>query len=150
MNSQLETQMNAVHGFSVWLTSAMPSLVESEYDAEFRDHVLHVLDVFERELRRQIDGDPATQDFFALIANTQILARMLLDEILEVHPAILANQPSDETPTVAEMTAKQLGDAVTLFDASMAEMAKYLQTPALPTAITEFVESVQERLEEEW
>ncbi len=117
---------------------------ETDYESEFLEHLQHISDVLEWEICR---NTPATQDWFTLISNTAILARMCLDEILEVNPGMLeANRPSDESQTAPEKSARLLGHAIEKFDSSIAEMSRYLVAPAYAATITEFVESVQQRL----
>ncbi len=106
----------------------------TEYDTEFIEHLLHVLKVYQRERQRDT---PATQEWFQLIANTSILAKLLRDELLETNPKI---------QTLPENAAKVLTAACAQFDASLLGMGTYLATPALPAVITDFVESVEKRL----
>jgi len=137
---QLEVQANAAHGFSVWLTSTLPQ--QADEQREFSDHLLHVLDVYGRELERLIDGDLATQDWYQLITTTTILARMLQDELLEVNPELAEYRPSDEPTTIEEMMSRLLFDAVVLFEASQREMGTLLEKPAIPDALNEFIQRV--------
>ena len=114
MKLDIETQANAAHGFSLWLTSTLPR--QNEESREFSDHLLHVLEIYEWELQRQSDGDPGTQGWFSLISTTSILALMLQDELLEVNPALKSYRPTDEPQTIHEMMARLLSDAIESFD----------------------------------
>src|ERR1039457_2994265 len=109
-NTELGSQANAVHGFRTWLTSTLPG--QTEESREFSDQLLHALQIYGWELERLIDGDPATQDWFALVATTAILAYMLQDDFIEANPSLRAYLPSDEPKTVAEMIARLLADAL--------------------------------------
>ena len=97
----------------------------NDYDAEFREHLRHV---FEIQRWEQARDTPATPEWFALISNSAILARMLKDE--------------NPDPDVDAALTRAIGT----FEAAMAEFSTYLETPALPAAITDFVESVEKRL----
>jgi hypothetical protein len=119
-------------------------LAETDYESEFLEHLQHISDVLEWEICR---NTPATQDWFTLISNTAILARMCLDEILEVNPGLLqANRPSDESQTAPEKSARLLGHAIERFDSARAEMSRYLVAPGYPAAIEDFIESVEQSL----
>ena len=106
----------------------------TDYDTEFLKHLVHVLKVYQLEIERDT---PAIQEWFQLIANTSILAKLLRDELLETNL---------EIQTLPENAAKVLTAACAQFDASMADMGTHLATPALPAVITDFVESVEKRL----
>jgi len=98
----------------------------TDYDNEFLEHLLHVLKLYQLERKRDT---PATQEWFQLITNTSILAKLLRDE-LETNPKI---------QTVPENAANVLTAACAHFDKSITEMAEYLETPAYPTAITDLL-----------
>lgn len=138
---QFEMQANAVLGFSVWLTSTLPR--QTDGSREFSAHLLHVLRVYEWESNRQIDGDLATQGWFSLVAITQILAQLLLDEHLEAANASLKDYlPTDEPQTIGEMVARLLFDALVLFEQSQNEMATYLEKPVVPAVLQGFMQRV--------
>jgi hypothetical protein len=97
----------------------------NDYDAEFREHLRHVFEIQRWEQERD---RPATPDWFAIISNTAILARMLRDE--------------NTDPDVDAALARAIGT----FEAAMADFSTYLTAPPLPAAITDFIEAVEERL----
>jgi hypothetical protein len=98
---------------------------DSGFDAEFGKHLSHVFEIQRWETERDT---PATQEWFQLIANTNILARMLQDE--NTDPDVNA----------------ELATAISVFETAMAEFSAYLEEPAPPAAITEFVQRVENRL----
>lgn len=134
---ELETQLNAVLGFVLWMKSGQTVVSD-----EFADELVHILQIFGWELNRQIDKHPATADWFSLIAVTTPLVVLLQDELLELNPALKGYKQSDEPTTIHQMIARLLFDALTLFEASQNEMAAYLQQPAVPGVLTEFIQRV--------
>jgi hypothetical protein len=139
---RLETQSNAVHGFSVWLTSTLPRQTDESRD--FSDQLLHALNIYEWELDRLIDGDLATQDWYQLVVLTSELVVLLQDELMEVNPNLKAFRPVVEPTTIPEIITRMLSDARTQFAQSQVEMTMYLEQPELPEVLNNFMKSVLE------
>jgi hypothetical protein len=137
----LQLQLNAVDGFSDWFAV---ELLEEAYveTKEYGNQVLRVLDFYAWELERQIDGNPATQSWFDLIALSSMTVVVLKDELLTAHPEVATYRPADEPTTVHEMIAKLLSDALTLFKRSQEEMSGYLQMPEFPGLLNGFMSTV--------
>jgi hypothetical protein len=134
-------QANAVHGFCAWFASLPPH--SDGIHREFNDQLLHVLTIYESELDRQIAGDPASQDWFQLVALDAQLAELLKEELLELYPELTAYDTNDEPQTIHQMIARLLSDAVTRFEASQTEMAAYLEKPVLPGVLDDLLRRIQ-------
>lgn len=133
MSDTLLTRANAVHGFRIWLASNLPSsdIIRQEFD----DQLSHVLKVYECELDRQINGEPATPDWFQLVAIDAQLVELLQDELLYLYPQLATYQPSDDPRTIPQMTAKLLADARKCFEQSIAECSEHLERPLFPAVL---------------
>jgi hypothetical protein len=138
---RLETQGNAAHGFCVWLASNPGQrTVESR---KFNDQLLHVLYIYECELDRTINGEPATQEWYTLVTMTAQLVELLRDDSLELYPELKAYRPSDEPTTVPEMVAHLLSDAGARFEASQNEMSAYLEQPVFPCVLDNLLQLIE-------
>jgi hypothetical protein len=138
----LETQHLAVVGFRSWLQSSQPARPEDEDDHEFKDQLLQVLQVYEYELERKIEGNVANGDWFQLLALTSMTADLLKDALLEVHPELSEYTSGDDPATVEQMTMRLLCDAVARFAESQAEMSTYLAAPEFPGVLNNLMQTV--------
>lgn len=135
-----KTQLHAVRGFRTWLASLPPQ--SDEIRQEFNDQLLHVLQIFEYELDRILNCEPATQEWFHLVALDAQLAELLQDELLELYPELGAYNTDDEPQTVAEMTARLLANSVKQFEVSQNEMSTYLERPIFPKVFNNLLELI--------
>jgi hypothetical protein len=141
-SEQLETQANAVHGFRTWLASDPAQQTTDEITREFNDQLLHVLQIYENELDRILNCEPATQDWFNLVALDKQLAELLQEELLELYPELAAYRPSQEPKTVHEMIARLLTESVEQFEVSQHEMSTYLERPLFPKVFNNLLELI--------
>ena len=112
--NDLEVKLNAVLGFVVWLKSSPPeATVES---SEFREHLIHTLRIYGWELNRRIDGEAATEEWINIVAVTSMLAKILIDEFLEINPELAEYRSTDVPTTLNEMTLHLLAAAVEHFE----------------------------------
>ena len=138
LKKQIEAQHLAVVGFRAWLESQS----QSEDDHEFNEQLLHVLQIYEWELERRIEGTLANNDWFSLIALTSMTADLLKDALLEAHPELINYTPTDEPQTVEQMTARLLSDALVTFEAAQVEMSAYLVEPEFPGVLNGIMQTV--------
>jgi hypothetical protein len=138
----LETQLNAVRGFVSWLSDQPQE--QDEHDQEFDQHVIQVFSVYEMELERQIEGTPALQVWFDMVAINSMLAIIMKDELTSDHPELAEYRPADEPTTINEMTLRLLSDALELFTAAQTEMAGYLVVPEFHGTLHGFITNVLE------
>ena len=115
----IQTQANAAHGFSLWLTSTLTQ--QTDESREFSTQLLPVLDVYLAELNRKIDGDPDTPGWRNLITVVSMLATLIRDELFEINPGLEDYRPEDEPQTVPEMISRLLSDALELFTSAQAK-----------------------------
>jgi hypothetical protein len=139
VDTLLETQHLAVVGFRSWLESSQP---QSEDDHEFKDQLLQVLQVYEYELERKIEGNVANGDWYNLVALTSMTVALLKDGLLESNPELSEYNPGDDPSTVDEMTAKLLSDALVTFEAAQNEMSTYLVEPEFPGVLNNLMQTV--------
>src|ERR1017187_809441 len=134
----LETRHLAVVGFRTWLTSQP----QSEDDHEFNDQLLHVMQIYEWELERKIEGTLANSDWYNLIALTSMTAALLKHGLNEAHPELINYSLTDEPATIHEMTSKLLSDALVTFKTAQAEMSAYLVKPEFHSVVNGFMQTV--------
>jgi len=127
-----EVQLNAVLGFVLFLKSSPSD--QSVESSEFTDQLLHVLRIYGWELNRRMDGEAATEDWINIVAVTLMLARMLIDDLVETHPELKAYQSADEPSTLDEMALHLLLAAADHFE-------RYSRPEALES-ITDLVDRV--------
>ncbi len=139
----LERQLNAVRGFVDWLSNQITQL-KDEHDQEFNRQLVQVFGVYEMELERQIEGTPALQMWFNLVAINSMLAIVMKDELISDHPELAAYRAADEPRTVNEMSLRLLTDALELFTTSQAEMAGYLTVPEFHGVLGGFINNMLE------
>lgn len=142
VDALLETQHLAVVGFRSWLESSQPEQPEDEDDHEFNDQLRQALQVFEWEIERKIEGTPATQDWYNLVALTSMTTALLKDGLNEAHPELINYNPSGEPVTIGQMTMRLLCDALVTFETAQAEMSGYLVKPEFPGVLNGFMQSV--------
>jgi hypothetical protein len=93
-------------------------------------------------LDRILNGEPATQDWFNLVALDKQLAELLQEELMELNPELKAYRPSDEPTTVPEIISRLLVDAVEQFEVSQNEMSTYLERPLFPKVFNNLLELI--------
>jgi hypothetical protein len=136
--NNLLTQCHAVHGFRMWLAS-LPSNSDA-IRREFADELFHVLSIYESELDRVINGEPATSEWYCLIIITSQLLKLLQDSLLnESNPELRAYRTTDELTIVREMTADFLSEAGEQFARSEHEMSSYLERPIFPIVFDKLI-----------
>ena len=106
----LETQLAAVIGFSVWLAEQPAS--------EVNESLISVLETYRLEVERQISKQPASDEWYVALKLTVTHARLTLDGLLETFPALKTYVPTDEPQNTTEMAARLLVDAISLFEAT--------------------------------
>ena len=117
MNSTMhdrEMQLHALRGFAAWLPSA-PS-EKSEESSEITNQLLHVFQIYEWDLEQDVDGTPATEEWFNIVCATSMLASLLKEEFLEMNAGLVGYQPADEPATIEEKTMRLLSDAIVHFE----------------------------------
>lgn len=131
--TNLETQLYAARGFAAYL-SAQPT-------NDLHTSLLHVLETYQLELQRQINGSPTEQDWLGILALASLQAQFLRDELTDATPELMEYRPADEPRDIEQMKIRLLADAVTLFDATV-DGRVYLDIPDVAIEIENFVNKV--------
>jgi hypothetical protein len=131
--NNLEQQLYAARGFSSWL-SQQPS-------DDLNSGMLHVFDVYQREIERQISGSGVSEDILGILTLASLEATFRRDELLDMNPALAAYNPDDDPRDVEEMRVRLLSDAAKLFGATV-DGRVYLSLPSVAEEISDFVQRV--------
>jgi hypothetical protein len=138
--NHLQRQLYAATGFSEWLTSTLEQ--HTGESLEFCTQMLRVLEFYTWELERQLDGTPALQSWYDIVALASMIAILLKDGLLEEYPELAHYRPSDEPADQNEMQMRLLADALTLFEQAQGEMATYLDAPEFPGLMDNLMQNV--------
>ncbi len=125
MISNLEMQSAAVTGFTRLLASNIDE--QPTETRENTEQLIGLLQVYETELQRQIEGNLGTKDWHTALTVTSLAIPAYIDAFKEQNPELADYEPSGEPTTTNEMTIRLLSDAGVLFKKSLAEMDQYLE-----------------------
>ena len=138
--NNLETAQCAARGFSEWLKSSTATEPEAQ---ELKEQLSHVLEVYDLELQRQIEGSRANQDWFGVIALVSLTAALLKDGLIEATPELATYNTADEPQNTQQMSVRLLSDALVLFQQAQNDMETYLDRPTFPDALNQLLDAVQ-------
>jgi hypothetical protein len=138
--NSLETAQCAARGFSEWLKSSTVAEPEAQ---ELKEQLLHVLEVYDLELQRQIEGSRANQDWFSVIALVSMTAALLRDGLIEATPELATYDPTDEPQSTQQMGVRLLSDALVLFRQTQDDLATYLDRPTFTDALDALWDTIQ-------
>ena len=138
--NNLETAQYAARGFSEWLKSSTATEPEAQ---ELKEQLSHVLEVYDLELQRQIEGSRANDDWFGVIALVSMTAALLRDGLIEATPELATYDPTGEPLSTQQMGVRLLSDALVLFRQTQDDLSTYLDRPTFPDALNQLLDAVQ-------
>jgi len=130
---ELDSRLNELLSFTAWLEANLPTIAQ-QTDEDTRMMLTEldsVLEWYEQEIMRQIEGRPADELYCEFLTLTSLKAMFIRMDLFERHPHLADYKPADEPQDVAQAIVKHLLDAEATFKQAKAEMAEYLPLPDL-------------------